>query len=355
MNSTDSVVTTEPSEVEQSAGAPDISDWYPWFRLQVYLFIGIGFVLNVIVAAAYIKSTLLTNGKPAHQLIFNVVLTDLAICVLSQPYIYFMNSTTGIRYAATREMTCLAGISGTFIGFDSTLSALFLISAERLFAISAPLEHMHRLTRKKCRVVIVISWVLVIVKNVIPFFWNQWQPYRPCNAVTAFTDAYAKYVYNVCLYGMMGAIVVLNIFLGIMVINAKRKASKMMSISSQNSMKIKIGELKIVKIVFMVVSVLLATWIPNNVLGNVILDRMTKGQHVALSVLVTFHLSKRLPLIALIADPIIYFVNNNQCRDAVRDLFCSSNASSTKKEKVYAVGSGSQRSKTTGDTNIEMH
>jgi hypothetical protein len=114
----------------------------------------------------------------------------------------------------------------------------------------------------------------------------------------------------------MGCIVVLNIALTAMVIVSKRKAAKTMTMSKTTQ-----GELKMVKIVLLVVAVLFATWIPTTALTNLLLDRLQTGRGVSFALLVVFHMSRGFTFIGTVADPFIYFTNNAQFRNAVLALF----------------------------------
>jgi hypothetical protein len=219
------------------------------------------------------------------------------------------------------------------MGYDSSVAALFLISIERLFAISFPLKHLHKVTRGSCRVAIAISWTVAIIKNAIPFFWNNWRPHRPCTAINTFTDAYGMYVYNVYLYGLMGCIVLVNFALCIMVIRASSKGPM--------STKTTTSELKIVKIVLMVSTVLFVTYIPTNILGNLIIERLVRGKPVAFHLLVTFHMCRGVTLLSIVADPVIYFSNNPQCQKAVAALFRCSEA--VQKQRVYTLSASKQK------------
>jgi hypothetical protein len=222
------------------------------------------------------------------------------------------------------------------MGYESSVAALFLISVERLFAISFPLQHLHKVTRGSCRVAIAISWTVVIIMNAIPFFWNDWQPQRPCSGINTFTDAYLKYLYNVYLYGLMGCTVLTNLVLCIMVTRASSKGPMFTTTTK--------SELKIVKMVLMHVStVLFITWIPFNVLGNNLMDRLVQGKSVAFSLLVTFHMSRGITLLSIVADPVIYFSNNPQCQKAVVALFSSD---AVQKQSVYSLSASKQKAKT---------
>ncbi|ELU11193.1 hypothetical protein CAPTEDRAFT_202883 [Capitella teleta] len=126
-------------------------------------------------------------------------------------------------FIITRKMLCIASILGVTIAFDSTLTALLLITCERLLAIALPLLHMHRVTRKTARVAIVTTWTLVTVKSSVLFFWNSWVPNAPCSSITTMPKLYGLYVFNPSLFTGVGLIVLLNIAIGIVVAVVKHR------------------------------------------------------------------------------------------------------------------------------------
>jgi hypothetical protein len=335
----DQLITTEANFMEDKnmVNSSYLKDWNKWIMLQGYLIMSIGLCLNLITAAAYVKSSLLSKGKPSHQLIFNVTMSDIASCLGGQAFAIFQYTTVGQRYVATRKLPCIAGIVGVHTGFDSTINALLLISLERLFAISSPLHHMHKVTRGACRIAIVISWTLVIVKNAVPFFWNQWQPFFPCNGLFVYTDAFFKYLYNSYIYGFMAAIVTVNILLGGMVIISTRKRTGM-NASESLTKTTSASELKIVRIVLMVVCVLVITWIPITVLANIIFA--ADGDNPSpFSIFVAFNMCRGFSLLGVVTDPIIYFANNEQCRSAVLSLLGLSKTKKKRQQMVYSLES----------------
>ncbi|ELU13424.1 hypothetical protein CAPTEDRAFT_196514 [Capitella teleta] len=321
--STESIIDVQPTE--------DISTWYPWVLATVYIIMGGGVFLNFITVVALMKSSLLSSGKPVHQFIFNMAMSDLLACLVSQPFLMFQYAEAGARYIMNRKMACMGSLVGLNIGFDSTVTALFLITCERLFAIISPLQHMHRVTRRACRVV---TWLLVTAKSAVLLFWNSWNPRAPCVIIVILPEQYGYYIYNPNLYISMGLIILLNFILGVAVIIAKRKAKTMHA--SQTLMKSSKSELKIVKIVFFAVAVLVVTWIPNNTLGTLIFGYIQKGQATPFELLVALHMTRGMTLIGTVADPLIYFLQNNQCRDAVLGLFGRTGTPEIK-QSIYAI------------------
>ncbi|ELU16227.1 hypothetical protein CAPTEDRAFT_194710 [Capitella teleta] len=331
-----SVIDTQPTN--------DISTWYPWALLLVYLILPIGFLLNLITAVAYIKSPLLSRGKPVHQFIFNMTLSDLVSSLIAQPFVLFQYTEAGARFIMTRKMPCIASILGMTIAFDSTLTALLLVTCERLLAIASPLQHMHRVTRKTARVAIVTTWTLVTVKSSVLFFWNTWVPNAACILITVSPNPYGLYVYNPSIYTCVGLVVLLNILLGVAVAVAKRKAGTMQAslaavATRQRQMKSTQSELKIVKIVFLIVSVLFVSWIPNNSIANVIFSYAKRNQAAPYHLLIAFHMTRGMMVIGVVADPLIYFLKNTQCREAVLKLFGRAETSKNNKRQqcVYTL------------------
>ncbi|ELT91896.1 hypothetical protein CAPTEDRAFT_216418 [Capitella teleta] len=329
----------------------DISIWYPWALSTVYLVLGVGLILNTITVIAYVKSPLLSRGKPVHQLIFNMTISDLISCLVCQPFVLFQYSKAGERYISTRKLPCIGAFAGLVIGFDSTFTALLLITCERLFAIISPLQHMHRVTRRSARVAILVAWTLLTVKSSILFYWNKWRPYYPCIGVMIMPDLYSLYIYNTTLYTCMGLIVLFNILLGVVVVVAKRRARTMMASqttakSVRRQIKSSQNELKIVKIVFLTVCVLFVTWIPTNTLANMVLSFVTKGQAPPYDLLAAYHMTRAITLLGTVADPLIYFLKNSQCRDAVLKLFGRAEPPKPRpQQSVYSLDSNTVESK----------
>ncbi|ELU18685.1 hypothetical protein CAPTEDRAFT_209237 [Capitella teleta] len=337
----DEVSTSEFAETTSSVSiivaqaAGDITAWYPWALSTVYLILTVGLVLNTITAIAYLKSSLLTHGKPVHQLIFNMTMSDFICCLVGQPFVLFQYTEAGARYIMTRKMACISSFIGTYIGFDSTVTSLLLITCERLFAILFPLQHMHRVTRRTTRWAIIVTWALLTIRSSILFFWNKWSYNVACVGIAVMPDTYTLYIYNTFLYTCMALIVLLNVVLGFAVIVAKRKAqimktSQTMTKSMQSQIKSAQSELKIVKIVFLAVSVLFVTWIPNNTFANIVLAYMTNRQAPPFDILVAYHMTRSVVLVGPVADPLIYFLKNSQCREAVLKLMGRTAASKAK-------------------------
>ncbi|ELT99189.1 hypothetical protein CAPTEDRAFT_196249 [Capitella teleta] len=317
--STDEIdISTLSANIIDVQPTDDITAWFPWILLAVYPILTVGFIFNLITAVAFMNSSLLSKGKPVHQLIFNMTMSDLITCLVTQPFLLFQYTEVGKRFIMTRKIPCIGAVIGINIGFDSTVTALLLITCERLFAITSPLQHMYRMTRRTCRVVIMISWLLVTAKSAVLLFWNEWEPFAPCIGLVVYPESYGLYIYNPNLYVCMGLVVLLNIILGVTVVIAKRKAKSMNA--SETTTKSSQSDLKIVKIVFLAVGVLLVTWIPNNSLGNLIFFYIKKGQATPFDLLVAFHMTRSLALVGIVADPLIYFLQNTQCHNAVLKL-----------------------------------
>ncbi|ELU09199.1 hypothetical protein CAPTEDRAFT_202814 [Capitella teleta] len=337
-----SIVNAQPTK--------DISTWYPWALVVVYLVLGGALVFNLITAIAYVKSPLLSKGKPVHQLIFNMTITDFIACLVSQPFVLFQYTEAGVRHITGRKFECIGSFVGLIVGFDSTVTALLLITCERLFAIISPLQHMHRVTRKTCRVAILVTWTLVTAKSSVLFLWNKWTPFAPCIGLALMSDLYSSYVYNLALYLCMGLVAFFNVVLGCAVVVAKRKAGIMnASQTTTKSVRRKIkssqGELKIVKIVFLAVGVLFITWIPNNTLANTVLFYVKKGQAPPYDLLVAYHMTRSMPLFGTVADPLIYFLQNSQCRSAVLRLLGRTEAQLGRQQSIYSLDSNTTESR----------
>ncbi|ELU18466.1 hypothetical protein CAPTEDRAFT_188667 [Capitella teleta] len=328
--------------------AQDITAWYKYALLSAYIVMLVGMVLNLITVIAYVQSPLLSRGKPVHQLIFNMTISDLTACLASQPFFLFFYTDAGQRYIIGRKFQCIASMVGNIIGFDSTMMALILITCERLFAIHSPLQHMHRVTKKSCRVAILIAWIFLVLKNGSLFIFNKWSPHVPCVGITIMTDSYVFYNYNLILYTMLGIIALLNILLIIVVIIAKQKAGTMsasetMTKSARRQIKSTRSEMKIVKIVFLAVGVLFLTWIPHNTLANVAQSYVSKNQTAPFNIVVGWHMTRGLVIFGTIADPLIYFLQNSGCHSAVLSLFGHSETKTPgpgpKKRAVYSLDS----------------
>ncbi|ELT90646.1 hypothetical protein CAPTEDRAFT_192032 [Capitella teleta] len=321
--------------------AQDITAWYKYALISLNVVLLVGLVLNLVTAIAYVKSPLLSRGKPVHQLIFNMTIGDGITCLASQPFVLFLYTDAGQRYIVGRKFQCIASMVGMLISFDSAMMALILITCERLFAIHSPLQHMHRVTKKSCRVAILIAWTIILAKNVSLFFMNKWQSGVPCVGITVMTEAYVSYVYNLGLYTMLGSVALLNILLSIVVIVAKRKAGTMsasetMTKSVRRQIKSTRSEMKIVKIVFLAVGVLFLTWIPHNTLANVAQSYVSKQQAPPFGIVVGWHMTRSLAVLGTIADPLIYFLQNSGCHSAVLSLFGRSEA---QKQSIYSLDS----------------
>ena len=318
--------STEPFDpsLMRTGQTGDLRSWYKWILLNIFSVMTVGFTLNVIVATAYIRSSLLTQGKPVHQLIFNMTISDIVSGLTSLPFNTFLFSDVGQRHITTRKYPCILSVAGVHIAFDSTMTSLILISCERLFAIPYPLQHMHRVTRKTCRLAILTMWTYLIIKHGLMFFWNRWQPGGSCYGLSVMTFDFLHYVYDFNLYGCIVTIVLLNISLGIMVFVVQSNAANIKASvqkSDQQKLSSLRSELKVVKVVVLAVIVLFVTWIPNNTLGKVVLYYIENARPIPFKMAVTFNMSRVLNVVSIVTDPIIFLWLNSQCRAAVLGLF----------------------------------
>lgn len=295
----------------------DVRAWYKWAMLHVYVMMVIGLILNSLTMTAYVKSSILQRGKPAQHLIFNIMISDLLTTVAGQPFIVFYYTEAGEEYVHNKKYLCIFAVCIMLLSFESTYSAILLLTYERLFAIASPLQHMHKVTKKTCRIAIIATWLFLAIKLFMIFIWNVWSPQKKCVPLSIMYPWYMTVFQNFTTYGTFGLIIIGNSILGCLVFASKDTRAALKGDGNPKSKLLR--ELKMVRMLFIVVLVLFLTWAPVNVSGNIVVTQAKQG-NLNTNLLIFWHMSRGWVVAGTVADPLIYIWQNQQCLQAIKKL-----------------------------------
>lgn len=308
------------STVIEKTAVSTTRTWYKWSLLLVYIVMVTGLILNSITLIAYLKSSVLQRGKPAQHLIFNIMVSDLLTTVALQPFLIFHYTDIGAKFIRGRKYTCIFSGSLMMMSFDATYFAILLLTLERLIAIVFPLLHMRKVTKKTCQVAIIVSWSIITIKAGVIFFLNTWSPGSVCLQLNFLPQYFAHYIHNPTLFGSLGLILLGNIVLGVHVLVSKKVRLNLKAGKSKCKKFKLLQEMKMTRMLFIVVLCLFLSWIPFNVAINVVLSQSRKGR-VSNVALIFRDFSRGFLVAGAVADPLIYIWQNQQCMQAVKKLF----------------------------------
>lgn len=304
---------------------PGVKDWYKWSLLLVYTAVVLGLPLNLVTIVAYFKSGLSSKGKPAHHFMFNLIVSDLISLLSCQPFLIFNYFDVGIEFIKGKKVLCISSVIGMILVWDSSRLAVLLLTAERLFAIASPLHHMHKMTKSMAVKIIVLTWVAMLFKGSITYFWNDWTPKTAkCTGVMIFKKNYTSYIHNPFVYGSTGLICILNVVLLLKAIGAIRRIpnqpSNQTTLEAESKAKERSqeSEMKLIKVILILVVVMFVTWVPFHLICY--LMAAARPGIPARSLQISYHMSRAFTLFSSVVDPIIYFSQDCRCRDAVKNL-----------------------------------
>ncbi|ELT94694.1 hypothetical protein CAPTEDRAFT_209354 [Capitella teleta] len=210
----------------------DITAWYTFALISLNVVLLVGFVLNLVTAIAYVKSPLLSRGKPIHQLIFNRTAGDVITCLASQSFVLLLYTDAEQRYIVGRKFQCIASMAGMMISIstrdDDGSDPDYPIGLNTMIGFVTLLN-------------ILLSIMVNIAKRIT---------------------------------GTMSAF-------------------QVMTKSSQRQIKSTRSEMKIVRIVFLAVDVLFLTWIPHNTLANVAESYVSKQQTPPFGLVLGWHMTNK--------------------------------------------------------------
>ncbi|ELU17856.1 hypothetical protein CAPTEDRAFT_199752, partial [Capitella teleta] len=285
--------------------------------------------------AVYSKTGLLSKGKPAHQFLFNLMISDAVSLISCQPFLMFNYVDAGIAYIQGKKNLCITSIIGMVMVWDSSRVGVLLLTAERLFAIACPLLHMYKMTRKIARWMIVVSWFGLFLKGFVVYFWNDYSPLIACKGTVVFKEAYVNYVNNALVYGSVAVIALLNFILVVKTLTAIRRVPKLSQKNddTKDHSKKNLSEIRIFKFIFVLVAILVLTWGPFHVICHLI--AAVRPLRPSREILIAYHLTRALTLVSTIVDPIIYFRQDPKCRAEIQSWFSSSSGSEEHKESSH--------------------
>ncbi|ELU17066.1 hypothetical protein CAPTEDRAFT_206376 [Capitella teleta] len=319
MSSTDHSWTEELPKVNL---IPSTKHWNKWAVLHVEIVCFVGFVLNLITLLACWRASILKNGKPVHLFIFNIMLTDILTIIVVQPWLAFYFIDDGITYIKGDEWGCLSAVVIAIFALETSYYGVLLLTVERFIAIAFPLQHMHRVTKTVCKTAIAVSWAVVFVKNGVLYVCHPYDSEFKSGCVPR-AYMYAGYVnaHNAHLYTVLALITVINVMIAGIVIGMTKNRAALRSNNEDMKNARRRGELKMVKMLFCVVIALFFTWMPFNVVSNIVTRQRLLGRPIDYNIMVATLMIRGFNFLGAVADPLLYIWQNPGCRKAVAKLF----------------------------------
>ena len=159
--------------------------------------VGNSLVVFVILRSPAMKS-------PMNYLLLNLAASDLLVGVGMFPNI-ILSDVVDYPRGSAGNFLCKVVLSANFAWVGATASAcsLVFISIERYHVIMKPLDIRYRITNKKLRLFVLISWVTAVVFCSPLFFVKRLDEDGLCT--TTWPDAWYKHAYY-CLWLLVGAV-----------------------------------------------------------------------------------------------------------------------------------------------------
>lgn len=136
---------------------------------------------------------------------------------------------------------------------------------------------------------------------------------------------YINYIHGPILFGSLGLILLGNVVLGVHVFASKTARTALREEGNKGQQSKLLQELKMVRMLFIMVLCLFLSWIPFTAAGNVVLIQSREGK-VNNATLIFVDISRAWVVAGTVADPLIYIWQNQQCMQAVKELFGIKNA-----------------------------
>ena len=159
--------------------------------------VGNSLVVFIILRSPAMKS-------PMNYLLLNLAASDLLVGVGMLPGFLFSDIVEYPRGSAGNFL-CKAVLSTNFawVGATASVFSLTFISIERYYVIMKPLDIRYRITNKKLRLFVLISWATAVVFCSPLFFVVRLDEDGLCT--TTWPDAWYKHAYY-CLWLLVGAV-----------------------------------------------------------------------------------------------------------------------------------------------------
>ncbi|ELT95113.1 hypothetical protein CAPTEDRAFT_202999 [Capitella teleta] len=285
-------------------------DWYHWALLHIEVATIAGFVLNGVVIVAFMKTNLLLDERPAFQLIFNLALSDFCSALFVQPYVVFVFTEAGQQIVQDQKYACILAVASTVLVVDSSMVAIFMMTCERLLAVLFPLYHLRVVTKKHCKVAIILSWLWIFGKNITIFIWNDRKSGELCTTPNVMTEVYYNYIFSPIQYGSLVMIALGNFLMLIRVLTSRGQLQKA-------KQKQKNGQSRMVKMVLVIVASLYLCWIPFMVSSNVVGYFVNRGVLPPKWLMIVYDFTRGMPLYNTFLNPLIYIWQIHKCREAI--------------------------------------
>ena len=123
-----------------------------------------------------------------YYLILNLAISDTFVGVILLPYDIY---TLAVPQSSQQKITCLLRFAFHMVSWSSSVSGLFLISAERYIAIKHPFRYPTLVTSRRTFVTVVFIWILNIIISITPLMGaNTWAPGMVCVPSKIWTMTY---------------------------------------------------------------------------------------------------------------------------------------------------------------------
>ena len=159
--------------------------------------VGNSLVVFVILRSPAMKS-------PMNYLLLNLVVADLLFGAGMIPR-FLLSDVVDYPRGSAGDALCKAVLSTNFawVGATASVFSLTFISIERYYVIMKPLDIRYRITNKKLRLFVLISWVTAVTFCSPLFYVVRLDEDGQCK--TAWPDAWYKHAYY-CLWLLVGAV-----------------------------------------------------------------------------------------------------------------------------------------------------
>ena len=142
--------------------------------------------MNVITIIAFIKSSLLNQGIPVNNIIFNLAVIDVMSSLFSIPAMNFLFTTTAAAYIAYQKHLCLASQILECFDANYSLFGVLLLTCERVIAVAFPVHHKGLVIKNTIRCAIVATCIFVGTYISLLAEMNRWRPGIRCRGINIF-------------------------------------------------------------------------------------------------------------------------------------------------------------------------
>lgn len=152
------------NSTDNTLGLYKYFNWY--FLIMNFIFMPPTVFGNILIILALLRFKTLRNVR-AYILVGNLAVSDLLVGIVCMP----MDITLLLSPVADSSKTfCLWYFCLLFTFIGLSVVNLFLLSLERFHAITNPMKHKLRFTKRRIYVMIISTWVLIVSVGFVPLF-----------------------------------------------------------------------------------------------------------------------------------------------------------------------------------------